>query len=106
MIDRITAGAASLMGTLTFATAVVRWAVTRPATPGRHRAQPRLVTLDELLGEPSAYTSYSTLTDVEPAGVVRTGFGWCERCANTMPGTINRDGFLCGHCLTPAGGVS
>lgn len=106
MIDRITVGAASLMGALAAATGLVRWAVAPPAARGRHRMQPRMVTLDELLGEPSAYTSYSTLTDVEPAGVMRAGFGWCERCANTMPGTINRDGFLCGHCLTPAGGVS
>lgn len=71
---------------------------------GMHRAQPRLVTLDELLGEPSAYTSYDSLTDVPQPGPIRQGFGWCEPCANTMPGTINRDGFLCGGCFTPAGG--
>lgn len=106
MIDRITVGAASLMGALVFATGLVRWAVTPPARRGQHRARPRLVTLDELLGEPSAYTSYATLTDVPQPGVVRQGFDRCEPCDDTTAGVITRDGFTCGQCLTPAGGVS
>jgi len=54
--DQITAGAASIVGSITLATAAGRWYV-RPV--GRHRAPRRraavTVTLDELLGsEPEA----------------------------------------------------
>ena len=54
MIDRITAGAASIMGSLIVATAAARWAVSPAPARGRHRA-PRVravldeVSLDELL---------------------------------------------------------
>jgi hypothetical protein len=106
MIDRITVGAATLMGALAAATGFVRWAVAPPVARGRHRVQPRVVSLDELLGEPSAYTSYRTLTDVPSVGVMRQGFGWCEPCAQTTAGVVTRDGFTCGQCFTPAGGVS
>ncbi|MEJ8671917.1 hypothetical protein WKI71_36805 [Streptomyces sp. MS1.AVA.1] len=72
---------------------------------GLHR-RPRRdpLTLDTLIGPESAYTSYATLTDVQPLGPIRQGFGWCEPCGDTTAGSINRDGFLCGRCFTPAGG--
>lgn len=92
------------MGALVFGTGLVRWAVAPTAARGRHRVQPRLVTLDELLGEPSTYTSYSTLTDVPQPGPIRQGFGWCEPCTRTTAGVVTRDGFTCGECLWPAGG--
>lgn len=103
MNDRITAGAAALTVALTVGTGLVRWAVTPVREPGRHRGGPQFVPLDDLLGPPSDYTSYRTLSDVPAPGPITPGFGWCEPCGNTMPGTINRGGFLCGHCLTPAG---
>lgn len=105
MIERITVGATSLMAALVVATGAVRWAVAPVREPGRHRGTAQFVPLDDLLGPPSEYTSYRTLTDVSWPGPIRQGFGWCDPCGTTMPGTINRGGFLCGHRLTPAGGA-
>lgn len=105
MIERITVGAASLMGALVAGTGLIRWAVAPPVRRGQHRSPAgRAVALDELIGRPSPYTSYATLTDVPAAGVMRQGFGWCDPCAATTAGVITRDGFCCGECLTPAGG--
>jgi hypothetical protein len=95
VIDRITVGAASLMGALVFATGLVRWAVTPPVRRGRHRGRGDLVVpLAELMPDWPA-----------PApGVVRQGFGECEPCGEVTAGVITRDGFRC-DCGTPAGGV-
>ena len=103
MIQEVTVGATSIMAALLVATRTARWLATPVREPGRHRGGPQFVPLDDLLGPPSDYTSYRTLTDVSWPGPIRQGFGWCEPCQTTMPGTINRSGFLCGHCLTPAG---
>lgn len=86
MIDRITVGAASLMGALVAGTGLIRWAVAPPVRRGQHRSA-RGVTAPLPVS----------------AGVVRQGFGWCEPCAQTMPGVVTRDGFRC-DCGTPAGG--
>lgn len=103
MNDRITAGAAALTAALAVGTGLVRWAVVPPRTPGRHRGGPQIVPLDDLLGPPSDYTSYRTLTDVPASGPITPGFGECEPCGTVTAGSHNRDGFLCGVCLTPAG---
>jgi hypothetical protein len=103
VIERITVGATSLMAALVAATGLVRWAVAPVREPGRHRGTPQFVPLDDLLGPPSPYTSYDTLTDVLAPGPIRQGFGLCARCAGTTAGIVTRDGFTCGQCLTPAG---
>jgi hypothetical protein len=103
VIERITVGATSLMAALVVATGAVRWAVAPVREPGRHRGGPRFVPLDDLLGPPSAYTSYDTLTDVPMPGPITPGFGVCEPCGTVTAGSHNRDGFLCGVCFTPAG---
>lgn len=104
MIDRITVGAASVMGALVTATGVARWYVRPEHAPGRHRNARRLPSLDVLIGRPSAYTAVDPYADTQPIGVVRTGFGWCVPCEQTTAGVITRNGFRCGECLTPAGG--
>jgi hypothetical protein len=76
------------------------WTTTSPA---RHRASARFVPLDDLLGPPSAYTSYDTLTDVPALGPITPGFGECVPCGTVTAGSHSRDGFLCGVCFTPAG---
>jgi hypothetical protein len=71
---------------------------------GLHR-KPRVpLTLDTLIGEPSAYTSYTTLADAPSPGPIRQGFGECKPCDEVTAGVITKDGFTCGQCLTPAGG--
>lgn len=95
MNDHITAGAAAVMGALVAGTGLVRWAVAPP--------RPRLSD-DDLLGPPTAYT---TAIEHAPAPL-RTGFAYCIPCGLETPGSYNRDGWLCGECLTPvpAGGAS
>lgn len=103
MNDRITVGAAALMGALTFGSHLSRWFVTDRPTPGRHRAPVDvIVPLDDLLGQWTPYTH-----EFEPApGVIGQGFRYCQPCQRTTAGSVNRDGWLCGECFTPAGGLS
>lgn len=98
MNDRITAGAAVLVGTISVASLAIRWAVTPVREPGRHRG--RLVQavaddalLDDLMGE------------WEPAHGAALKPKWrdCPSCSKATAGVLNKDGWLCGECLTPAG---
>lgn len=58
--------------------------------------------MTELLGPPTAYT-----TGFEhAAGPIRTGFAYCAPCARMTAGSLNKDGWLCGECLQPAGGAA
>jgi len=103
--DHITAGGAALVAALVTGTGLVRWAVAPVRQPGRHRA-PRAVevTLEDLLGPPTGYT-----TDFEHAdSPIRTGFAYCPPCGRETAGSLNKDGWLCGECLSPvsAGGAA
>ena len=96
MIDRITVGAASLMGALTIGVGLVRWAVAPPQAHGRHRASWVSVVLDEAALEallPSC---------LEPpyGAVVAQAWRDCPHCARATPGVVHRDGWTCGECLT------
>jgi hypothetical protein len=94
MNDQITAGAAAIAGALVAGTGLARWAV----TPPREK-----VSFDDLLGPPTAYTTGFEHAD----SPIRTGFAYCQPCGCTTAGSWNKDGWLCGQCLTPApaGGV-
>ncbi|MCZ4602973.1 hypothetical protein O3S80_04130 [Streptomyces sp. Lzd4kr] len=73
--------------------------------PARHRAPHKLPPETDLIGPPSAYTTVDPNADTHAFGVVRTGFGWCEPCAQTTAGVITRNGFRCGEYYRhPAGG--
>lgn len=101
MSDYLTALTGAGTGVAVGLTVMARaWTTTSPA---RHRASVQFVPLDDLLGPPSAYTSYDTLTDVPALGPITPGFGVCEPCGTVTAGSHNRDGFLCGVCFTPAG---
>lgn len=52
--------------------------------------------MTELLGPPSPYTAF----EHAPAPI-RPCSGHCEPCGQTTAGSLNRDGWLCGECLTP-----
>lgn len=78
-----------------------------PGPRGRHRATGRTVSLEELLGSPSAYTTPS-FTDVPEFAVIAQCFDDCPNCEQTTAGVLHKDGWTCGQCLTPvvAGGAS
>lgn len=58
--------------------------------------------MTELLGPPTPY-----MTSFEHApGPIRTGLGYCPPCDRVTGGSLNKDGWLCGECLTPSGGVA
>lgn len=102
MNDRITAGASALMGALTLGSHLSRWFVTDHPEPGRHRAPvDEFVPLDDLLGPPSPWLEFE-----HAPGVIAQQFRDCLHCGCTTAGSVNRDGWLCGQCFTPAGGLS
>lgn len=55
--------------------------------------------MTELLGPPTPYT---TAFEHAP-GPIKTGFAYCSPCGRDTAGSLNKDGWLCGECLTPAG---
>lgn len=101
MNDKITAGAMVLMVDLTTAAKLARWWVSPVVEPGRHRRSraaemvDEVVPLDELLAYEAEYET--------PYGAaVAQGWRWCPNCCRSEPAVLNRDGWLCGHCLEPA----
>jgi hypothetical protein len=79
------------------AVALVAVARTWP-TPGRHR---RTVPLEDLLGEPSAYTTPAF--DVPDLALVAQGFSYCPHCRKDTAGVLHRDGiWTCGECVPAA----
>ena len=52
--------------------------------------------MTELLGPPTTYTDF----EHAPAPI-RPCFGDCPVCRESTAGSLNRDGWLCGECLTP-----
>lgn len=96
MNDRIALGAAVWVSGIL----AVQWAIAPVREPGKHRAKDGIIVpLDDLLGEPSAYTH-----EFEHApSVIGQGFRYCPPCGRTAAGSLNKDGWLCGECLTPAG---
>lgn len=72
---------------------------TWPSPSGKHRARqvsdPSL--LDDLLGPPSPYT---TTFEHAPAPI-KAALAYCPTCDRTTAGSLNKDGWLCGECLTP-----
>lgn len=99
MNDRITAGAAALVGAITFGSHFSRWWVTDRPTPGQHRAPVEMfVPLDDLLGPPSPWLEFE-----HAPGVIGQQFRDCPHCHQTAAGSLNKDGWLCGECFTPAG---
>lgn len=53
--------------------------------------------LDDLLGPPSPWTSFE-----HADAPIRPCFGDCPTCGQNTAGSLNKDGWLCGECLTPA----
>ena len=104
MNDRITAGAAALVGTISVASLAIRWAVSPVREPGRHRAAHRLPSEEVLCGPPSAYTD--PWADTQEFGVVKTGFGWCGPCDGMTAGVVTQTGFRCGEFYRHPGGAS
>lgn len=104
MIERITVGAASLMGGLIVGTGLMRWAVAPPKAHGRHRAA-RVAVLDEVALEellpPWPQPAYGA--------AVAQAWRDCPHCAKATAGVVHRDGWTCGECLasttTTTGGV-
>ncbi|MBC2903197.1 hypothetical protein [Streptomyces cupreus] len=106
MIDRITVGAASLMGALVTAAGVARWYVRPEHAPGRHRSVGLLPPLEDLIGPPSEYTAVDPCAETQAFGVVRIGLGWCDVCWETKAGVITRNGFRCDDFTShPTGGA-
>lgn len=96
MNDRITAGAASLMGSLTAGFAYLRWHVTPAPERGRHRAQRVGTVLDEV-----------SLDELLDGGEVEANdFAYCPDEARTTFHAIRTDGsrrcWTC-TCETAAG---
>lgn len=98
MIDRITVGAASLMGALTFGTALVRWAVA--PTAARNRSA----------GETTIEIPLAGLRSWPEPAPVRLGtqaFRACAGCRSEVPVVVHGGAHRCdrGH-VTIAGGAS
>lgn len=96
MNDRITAGAAAWVATISVASLAIRWAVTPVRTPGRHRGRHVQAVaddalLDDLMGDWP-----------EPAmgAVVAQAWRWCAECTRMEPSLLHADDcWRCGHCL-------
>ncbi|MFI8535433.1 hypothetical protein ACIGMX_34950 [Streptomyces aquilus] len=43
----------------------------------------------------------SLLGRSQSPGSIRQGFRECGPCGRTTAGSLNKDGWLCGECLTP-----
>jgi hypothetical protein len=89
MIPEITIGAASLMGALVAATAVVRWAV-RPVSASRHRAHRRPA--EELVPARDLIPAFA-------GGWPTASFAHCVECRRTVPVVIHGTAHRCdaGH---------
>jgi hypothetical protein len=94
MNDRITVGAGALMTSLAGAAAVARaWPT---ASPAKHRT-PWKLSLADLLGRPSAYTT----PDIPDLAIVGQRLAECPRCVQVTAGAVTRDGtWRCGECTT------
>lgn len=69
------------------------------APNGRHRPRRRVVSLTELLGQPSRFPSPPV------GGVFVQAWDDCLLCGKATAGVLHKDGWTCGECLTsvPAG---
>lgn len=98
MIDRITVGAASLMGALTFGTALVRWAVA--PTAGRNRRAAETTIEIPLVGLRPAWP--------EPTNppLATQAFRLCAGCRAEVPVVVHGDAHRCeqGHVTIPRAG--
>lgn len=96
MNDRIAAGAAVWVATISVASLAIRWAVSPVREPGRHRGRRVQAVADDAL-----------LADLmgdwpEPAmgAVVAQAWRWCEECMRMEPALLHADDcWRCGHCL-------
>lgn len=99
MNDRITLGAASIMGVLTMGTLAIRWAVTPVREPGRYRGPRVRAVLDDASME-------ELLGDWEPVYGAALEQAWrdCKVCGRATAGVVQGDGWLCGEFYRhPAG---
>jgi hypothetical protein len=95
VIPEVTAGAASLMGALVFATGVVRWAVTPVAKPGQHRARRSrpVRRVEEYVPAGHLIPAFAG------AGWPNTAFAYCTGCHRTVPVVVHDSAHRCdrGH---------
>ncbi|WP_406417947.1 hypothetical protein [Streptomyces sp. NBC_01614] len=98
MIDRITVGAASLMGALTFGTALGRWAVA-PAAARNRRATETTIEIP--------LAGLRTWPEPTPVQLGTQAFRLCAGCRTEVAVVVHGDAHRCdrGHVtIAPAGG--